>query len=322
MPRASAAVLNYDGRPLLEAILPTLASQTFEDLEIIVVDNGSSDDSREYLREHWPAVRVVSTGPANIGVAAALNVCVDAARGEFVALLNNDIELEPDWLAELVAALDADPGLGSAVGKLRNHYRRSELDGAGDVFLRGGVGGKRGNGEQDRGQYEYSDEVLCPTGGAGLYRASALAAVGPFEEWLYAYYEDVDWGLRAQALGLRCRYVPTARGYHMDGGTTGGRRNPRYYALQQRNVVALLVLNVPLRYIAANLPRIAVHQARAAARATREGMLAAHLAGLMRALLSLPSLLRRRRARARARTLSVTEYARAISAGLPRARGG
>ena len=67
--------------------------------------------------------------------------------------------------------------------------------------------------------------MLCPSGGAALYRSSALAAVGRFDEWLYAYYEDIDWGLRAQAIGLRCLYVPSAVGYHMDGATTGGRRS-------------------------------------------------------------------------------------------------
>lgn len=316
MPRVSATVLNYDGRRLLEIILPSLSAQTFCDFEIVVVDNASTDDSIAYLEANWPQVRVVSTGRTNVGVTAALNVAVDAAEGEYVALLNNDIELEAGWLAELVNALDADPQLGSAVGKLRNFYRRTELDGAGDVFLRGGAGGKRGNRHQDRGQFDTADEVLCPTGGAGLYRASALRAVGPFDEWLFAYFEDVDWGLRAQAIGLRCRYIPTAVGYHMEGATTGGRRNRRYHALQQRNTLALLVMNIPLRYLVANAPRIALYQLVVLSSSIRDGLLRSHLRGVADAIRALPRLISERRRRSARRTLAASAYARAISVGL------
>ena len=316
MPRVSATILNYDGRQLLEIILPSLAAQSFRDFEIVVVDNASTDDSIAYLEADWPQVRVVSTGPQNVGVTAALNVGIDAAEAEYVALLNNDIELEAGWLGELVSALDDDPELGSAVGKLRNYYRRSELDGAGDVFLRGGAGGKRGNRHPDRGQFDAADEVLCPTGGAGLYRASALRAVGPFDEWLYAYFEDVDWGLRAQAIGLRCRYVPTAIGYHMEGATTGGRRNRRYHALQQRNTLALLVMNIPLRYLVANAPRIVVYQLFVLSRSVRDGLLRSHLRGVADAIGALPRLLSERRRRNARRTLGAGDYAQAISVGL------
>jgi GT2 family glycosyltransferase len=316
MARVSATVLNYNGRHLLEIILPSLAAQSFRDFEIVVVDNASSDDSIAYLESSWPQVRVVSTGPENVDVTAALNVGVAAAQGEFVALLNNDIELEPTWLQVLVDVLDAEPELGSAAGKLRNYYRRTELDGAGDVFLRGGAGGKRGNGHPDRGQFDRPDEVLCPTGGAGLYRASALASVGPFDEWLHAYFEDVDWGLRAQALGLRCRYTPEAVGYHMAGATTGDRRNPRYVTLQQRNTVAILLENVPLRYLIENAPRIALHQLRLLWRSTREGLLRSHLRGTWDAVMALPLLLRERRHRSARCTLGGGDYTRAISVGL------
>jgi GT2 family glycosyltransferase len=109
MPRVSAAVLNYNGRRLLEVILPSLTAQRYRDFEILVVDDCSNDDSLEYLQREWPVVRVLSTGDSNVGVSAALNVAVRASSGEFVALLNNDIELDPLWLGELVAALDRHP---------------------------------------------------------------------------------------------------------------------------------------------------------------------------------------------------------------------
>ena len=239
MPRVSAAVLNYDGRDLLEVILPSLAAQEYRDFETIVVDNGSTDDSVSYVRETWPQVRVVSAGVANVGVAAALNIAVRTATGEFVALLNNDIELDSRWLGELVAALDRHPEAATAAGKLLSYHRRERIDGAGDIFTRAAVAWGRGSGQLDRGQYDHPEEVFAPTAGAGLYRTSALADVGSFDESFIAYFEDVDWGLRAQLAGYRSRYVPTAVGYHMGSMTTRGDENPLYYELQRRNTLAV-----------------------------------------------------------------------------------
>jgi len=313
-PTVSAVVLSYDGRELLEAILPSLAAQTSPPHEVIVVDNGSRDDTLAYLAVSWPAVRVVAI-PLNIGVAAALNRGVAAARGEYVALLNNDIELERTWLAELVSALERHPQAGAAACRLRNYFRREELDGAGDVYTRAGAGTKRGHGEIDRGQYATDGEVLAPTGGAGLYRAAALADVGPFDESFYAYFEDVDWGLRALGAGYRTRYVPAAVGYHMEGRTTGGPRNPRYHALQWRNTIGVMVKNLPVRWVAVNAQWILRHQVGGLAASAREGMLVSHVRGLSQAALALPGWLRERRRIRAARRLTDKEFERALGAG-------
>ncbi len=101
-------VLNYDGRALLDACLPSVLAQRFADFEVVVVDNGSRDGSIQHIRERWPQVRVVALAE-NVGVTAALNAMVATARGEFVALLNNDVELEPEWLALVIETLQANP---------------------------------------------------------------------------------------------------------------------------------------------------------------------------------------------------------------------
>ncbi len=270
----SVAVLNYNGRHLLEVVLPSLAAQNYRDFEIMVVDDCSTDGSVVYLREQHPEVRVVSTGTANVGVAAALNIAVRAAQSELVALLNNDIELDPDWLEELVAALERHPEASSASCKLLNYWRRDELDGAGDIFTRAGIAGRRGHGEPDRGQYDRGEYVFAPTAGAALYRSTALAAVGPFDESFYAYFEDADWGMRAQLLGHRCRYVPSAIAYHMGSATTRGELDPRYLLLLRRNLLALLLKDMPLAFLLRNAPRIAWAQLHLLARSARAGGLA------------------------------------------------
>ncbi len=313
MPRVSAAVLNYDGRDLLEVILPSLAAQEYRDFETIVVDNGSTDDSVSYVRETWPQVRVVSAGVANVGVAAALNIAVRTATGEFVALLNNDIELDSRWLGELVAALDRHPEAATAAGKLLSYHRRERIDGAGDIFTRAAVAWGRGSGQLDRGQYDHPEEVFAPTAGAGLYRTSALADVGSFDESFIAYFEDVDWGLRAQLAGYRSRYVPTAVGYHMGSMTTRGDENPLYYELQRRNTLAVLIKDVPARFMLANLHRIVWQHLLSLGYSVRAGMLLVHLRAIAAAARATPGWLRERRRIMRDRRIELSEFDRFAS---------
>ncbi len=315
IPRVSAAVLNFNGRALLEVVLPTLAAQEFEDVELIVVDDCSSDDSVEYLKREWPQVRVVPTGESNVGVAAALNVAVRVARGEFVALLNNDIELDPRWLGELVAALDRHPEAASAAGKLLRFDRRDLIDSTGDVFLRSATAFGRGAGERDTGQYEREEEVFAPTGGAALYRSSALAAVGPFDESFYAYFEDVDWGLRAQLAGHRSRYVPGAVGYHMGSQTTKPKVNVRFFELQHRNTVGVVVKGVPIPFILRNARHILAYHLLSFAYSARVGLLIPHLRGLARVAPRLPEWLSQRGRILGARPVSRTEFERFVSDG-------
>jgi GT2 family glycosyltransferase len=315
MPRVSAAVLNFNGRSLLEVILPSLAAQDYRDFETIVIDDCSTDDSIEYLRREWPEVRVVPAGSANVGVTAAMNVAVRAAEGEFVALLNNDIELEPGWLAELVLALDRHPEAATAAGKLLSYHRREQIDGAGDIFTRAALAWGRGSGQLDQGQYDREEEVFAPTAGAGLYRASALADVGSFDESFFAYYEDVDWGLRAQLAGYRSRYVPAAIGYHMGSVTTQGDRNPLYYKLQRRNTLAVLVKDLPARFLLRNVHRIVYHQLLGLGYSLRAGMLGVHLQAIGEALRRAPRWMRERRAIMAGRRIDPREFDRFVSPG-------
>ncbi len=294
-PTVTVAVLSYNGRELLEIFMPTLLAQEYRDFEAVVVDDCSSDDTVAYLQEHWPDTRIVGTGASNVGVARALNVAVGAARGSLIALLNNDIELDPGWLGALVAGLERHPRAGSASGKLLNYWRRDELDGTGDVFTRDGTAFRRGHGQTDRGQYEREEYVFAPSAGAALYRADALAAVGPFDESFHAYFEDVDWGLRAQLLGFGCVYVPGAVAYHMGSATTGGEVDRRYFLLHRRNLLAVLIKNAPARFLFLHAPRILWAQLQIALRSRRERMLDVYFRALVDAGRNAPRWLRARR---------------------------
>ncbi len=304
MTAVDAVVITFDGRGLLEVALPSLAAQTHLPLRVIVVDDGSTDGTAAWLAEQWPDVTVVRHDD-NRGVAAAYNAGIRAGSAPFVALLNNDLELAPDWAERMVAALEANPQASTIACKLLDYARRDRLDGAGDAVSWNGTARQRGRGQPDDGRYDQPGEVFAPTAGAALVRRSAFADVGLFDESLFAYFEDVDWGLRAQLRGHRCLYEPAAVGFHMGSATTGGAAVPRFYGLQRRNGIALLVKDVPARLLLENSWRIAHHQLGGLVLSRRAGMLGVHLRSLAAAARLLPRWLRARREIQRSRRVSL-----------------
>lgn len=318
--RVTATVLTYDGRALLEGMLPSLAAQDLDHLEVVIVDNGSSDGTEEWLRAAWPDFEVVRL-ERNRGVTAALNVCLRAGRGEFVALLNNDIELEPDCLGELRAALCANPDAAVAAAKLIDFHRRDRLDGTGDLYFWGGEAQRRGQGEVDRGQYERPEEVFGASGAVALYRRRAIDVVGEFDERFYALLEDVDWSLRARLAGFGCRYVPTAVAYHMGSATIGA--GPTEFALYHnwRNAIWTIAKNYPARTLVRHLPEIGFVQARNLAIAARRGDPGLWVRVWRDAIRGLPDALRRRRSIQAGRLVGPAELERAVRAGRPTRSG-
>lgn len=309
--RLTAVVLTYDRRDLLDVILPSLERQTIEELRVLVVDNGSRDGSAGYVRERWPAFELLEL-PRNIGVAAALNRGVAQVSSEFVALLNNDLELEPDYLELLVQALERHPEAGSAAGKMLSFSDRTRFDGAGDVFMWSGAASHRGLGEVDVGQYDHPDEVFSPCAGAAVFRRRCFDVVGPFDEDFFAYLEDVDWGLRAQLAGFSARYEPAAVSYHMGGATTSADA-PRYRALLRRNQMWLIVKNYPAAALARHAAKLLLHQGGWVVTAVREGRLRDEVGAIAAALRGLPRMLRKRRAVQATRRVSLERLDAVIS---------
>jgi GT2 family glycosyltransferase len=309
------AIPSYDGRLLLQTMLASLARQTLSAARIVVVDDCSQDDTLAYLRSDWPHVEVVALRRRG-GVTAALNACLRAAApSELVGLFNNDMELHPDCLAELVAALDRHPEAGSATPKMLDFERRDVLDGAGDELVWRGGATRRGHGELDRGQYDAEQEVFAACGGAAVYRRAALEAVGEFDEAYFAYYEDFDWAFRAQLAGLGCRYVPSAVLYHRGSATLGrGLTDFNGYHLW-RNPVWLVAKCYPAGALLRHAPALARGQAGNLVAAARARRLRVWVRAMRDALRGLPAALRRRRSVQRARTVSLAELETRARAG-------
>jgi GT2 family glycosyltransferase len=313
VPRISVTIPTYDGRELLDVVLPSVVAQEARgEVEIVVVDDGSSDGTARHLAERWPQVRVVVQ--PNAGVSAAMNRCLEEASGDYVALLNNDVELAPGFLELLAGELEAHPEAGSACGKMLDFADREIIDGAGDVMRWSGACWRRAHGERDRGQVDRREPVLSACGGAAMYRRATVLEVGPFDADFVAYLEDVDWGVRAQLRGWTCRYVPEARCFHMGSVTTGrAQLSARHAMLLRRNGVLLTLKTFPASALVVHLPRIAVHNLGWFAGSVRDGLGRAHLVAWGQAVRMLPATLRKRRAIQRRRTIGRRELGAVVT---------
>lgn len=279
---------NWNGAAFLPACLDALRRQTWADFEAIVVDNGSHDDSLDVLARVYPWIKVIAL-PQNLGYAGGCNAGLQAAQGSILCILNNDTEVEPTWLAELLAALERHPDAGMATPKVRLFYDRTRLHTVGDYVRTDGTFDSRGVWQADEGQFDREEYVFGAAGVAPAFRRRMLDEIGLFDADFFSYCEDVDLSWRAQLAGYRCIYAPRAVLYHKVSATGGGPIASFYVA---RNTIWTLVKNWPAglwrRYrakiVAAQWKRF-VEAARAwrgaAARATMRGQ-AAGLGSLSR----------------------------------------
>ena len=286
---------NWNGRRWLPGCLRSLAEQSLAPAEVIVVDNGSSDGSPDYLQAEHPDVRILALG-SNTGFAHAANVGVRAAAHDLVALVNTDVVLAPDWLERMTRALRLDHRAGSVACKMLSLDDPSRVYDAGDVLRRDGACEQRGRFEADDGRFDRPGEVFGACAGAALYRRDVVVAAGGFDERYFAYLEDVDLALRLRLAGWRCRYEP-AVARHAGGGSAEQLPYGHEY-LVARNTLVLVAKAFPARW----LPLVAYRQVAWGWHAWRERRLGTHARGLAAAAPMLPGALRERRAlRRRAR---------------------
>jgi len=232
-------------------------AQTLSPLEIIVVDNGSKDDSVEWIQSTFPNVHLIAND-RNLGFAAANNQALYVARGEYIATLNNDAWATPTWLAELVRAAQSDPSVGMCASKMLFADRPYMINSTGINLDWAGIAWDRQGGELDDKQESEPVEVFGPCAGAALYRREMLEELGGFDEDFFAYLEDVDLAWRARLVGWRCLYVPNAVVYHHHSATAKEGSSFKNYLLG-RNKIWLLAKNYPMPYLLKYLPIIVLY---------------------------------------------------------------
>jgi GT2 family glycosyltransferase len=215
----SVVVVNLNRRELLRKCLESLLAQTDAELEVIVVDNGSTDGSAACVDTEFPGIRLIRNRD-NKGFCAANNQGIAIARGEFVALLNNDAEADAGWLAAMVKVAGEKP-VGMVACKILVHGDEKRIDKVGHLIYPDGQNRGRGTGCLDQGQFDRVEEVLWPDGCAALYRKEMLDQIGGFDEDFFAYADDAELGLRARIAGWTCIYTPHALVRHHRGNTLG-----------------------------------------------------------------------------------------------------
>lgn len=245
-PLVSVIVINYNGKEFLKDCLESIYGQTYHNFELIVVDNGSTDGSVQFIKEKFPDTILIEN-KENLGFAVANNQGIEISRGKYVALLNNDTVVDRDWLKNLVTAAESSSeNTGMWAGKILSLENPNIIDSVGGLIISNdGIAKGRGRLERDIGQYDREEEVFIPSACAALYRKRMFDEVGLFDEDFFAYCEDTDLGLRARLAGWKTISAPKAVVYHHYSGTTGKYTSIKAY-LVERNHIWLAIKNFPL----------------------------------------------------------------------------
>ncbi|MBI4671253.1 MAG: glycosyltransferase family 2 protein [Chloroflexi bacterium] len=254
----SVVIVNYNGAQFLERCLASLAAQTYTAYEIILVDNASTDSSREFVTAHFPQVKLVRS-ETNVGFAAGNNLGIRHARGEFIATLNTDTRVEPDYLEKLCAPMTAaqDAAAVGACAPLMLEMERPEMvDAAGIRVDRFGFAWNLGAGERAN-KFATTREVYGACAGAALYRRAMLDQIGWFDDAYFGFYEDADLAWRARRAGWKTVFAPRARVYHVHGASFG-KISPRKTYLLARNRWWTMRKNYSLPSFVFHLPLILI----------------------------------------------------------------
>ncbi len=278
--------------------------------EIIVVENDARSDS--VLPDPLPENTTRIELPVNEGTTGSTNRAAAATSSKYLLLLNNDIELQADYLELLVRTLDADPRLGFAAGKLLRATQRTHLDGAGDAILIAGGAYRLGSMDEDRGQFDQPMPILTGCGAAVLYRREVFEFCGGLDADFFAYLDDIDLGLRARLVGYGGMYLPQAVAYHIGSATSGSAIHPRILELVTRNQLWLLAKDYPPELIRRYRPRIWLFQALWFGFVIRHGGFAAYLRGLRSARAGLPAMRRKRAELASKQRISNDDFERLL----------
>ena len=250
--KTAVVILNWNGRHMLECFLPSVTAHTTGDAEVIIADNGSTDDSLAFLQQHYPTLRIIALD-RNYGFADGYNKALAQVEADYYVLLNDDVEVTPGWVDKVVAMMDQQPDVAIAQPKLMMYDQRDTFEYAGGAggfidsygypFCRGRLFSTL---EQDHGQYDDPCEIFWATGAAMFVRASVWKTMGGLDGDFFAHMEEIDFCWRVKNAGHRVVYCPQSVLYHVGGGTLP-KSNPFKTQLNFRNNLSMLYKNLPAK---------------------------------------------------------------------------
>ena len=249
--KVAVVILNYNGQKFLEQFLPNVIANCDPALaEVIVADNASTDDSVEFMREHFPDIRLIENG-SNGGFSMGYNLALRQIDAEYYVLLNSDIEVASHWTEPVVELMDAHPEIAACQPKILSYYHKEKFEYAGASggfidqygypFCRGRI---FQNLEDDKGQYDTPCEVFWATGACMFVRADLYHQIGGLDDSFFAHMEEIDLCWRLKNAGYKVYCCPQSKVYHIGGGTLP-KNSPRKTYLNFRNNLSLLVKNLP-----------------------------------------------------------------------------
>ena len=252
--KVTIIIPNYNGLKFMEPCFKALRAQSDQNFELLVVDNGSTDGSVKWLEDHEiPSIFLEE----NTGFSGAVNIGIRESVTPYVILLNNDTEPQPDYVKEMVKAIERSPKIFSVSSKMIQLYHKELMDDAGDMYSVLGWAYQRGVGQKSSG-YQKACRVFSACAGAAIYRREVFDEIGGFDEDHFAYLEDIDVGYRAKICGYENWYCPKAVVYHVGSGTSGSKYNSFKVKLAARNNLYLNYKNMPLLQLILNfLPILA-----------------------------------------------------------------
>jgi len=255
LPSASVIIVNSNGLPHLQRCLTAITQQNYDKCEILVIDNASTDGSVKYIEREFPSVRIVRN-QSNLGYAGANNIGFAEVHSEYIAVLNPDTEVHPDWLRELVLALHADRAAGLATPQILMMDQPGVVNTCGNDITLTGFTFCRGL-DSSVGTYNQLEVVSAVSGAAFVIRQAVLEEIGGFDEAFFMYFEETDLSLRAALAGYTCLYVPTAIVLHK----YDFRFSARKCYLQERNRYFSLFKTFRAPTLFALLPEFALAEA-------------------------------------------------------------
>lgn len=251
----AVVILNWNGQKMLERFLPSVTAHTKGDAEVIIADNGSTDDSLPFLQKHYPQLRVIRLDK-NYGFAGGYNKALQQVDADYYVLLNDDVEVTPGWIEPVIAQMQQHPDTAICQPKLLMYDQRNTFEyagGAGGYIDKYGYPFCRGRMfttlEDDHGQYDTPSQIFWASGAAMFVRSDVWRQLGGLDEDFFAHMEEIDFCWRAQNAGYRIEYCPHSVVYHVGGGTLP-KSNPRKTYLNFRNNMALLYKNLPTQRLA------------------------------------------------------------------------
>lgn len=250
MPSVAIVILNYNGRKFLEQFLPSVILTTYRKAKIIVADNASTDDSVQYIEQHFSQVEIIRN-PSNEGFARGYNTALKQIEADYFMLLNSDVEVTPGWIEPLLELMQTDHSIAACQPKLLSFHNRDHFEYAGgsggwiDSF---GYPFNRGrvfeHCEVDNGQYNDVQQVFWATGASLMIRSKIFRELGGFDDHFFAHQEEIDLCWRAQLAGYKIYVQPSSVVYHVGGGTLKKESSSKTY-LNFRNNLLMLSKNLP-----------------------------------------------------------------------------